>query len=115
MKEDRRRAASSGGRKESDNTCPICQEAVSETDKAVLVPCCHDFHNACIDTLTETCPECQQTVTQVKWNIKSDSEFESRDIASGGGLPFEDRHGTHLSHHVRRLHLPIPAIEMMST
>ena len=108
------------GRKESDNTCPICQEAVSETDKAVLVPCCHDFHKACIDTWTErknTCPECRQTVTQVKWNIKSDSEFESRDIA----VPAEE--GFHLRIAMAPISpttfavyiFPIPAIEMMST
>lgn len=71
------------GRKKSDNLCPICQESIIESEKAILVPCLHDFHKHCIDTWTETrntCPECRQVTAQVRWNVRSETEFESRDV-----------------------------------
>ena len=73
------------GREKSDNICPICEEEISPDDnnRAILVPCCHDFHKTCIDHWLrnrQTCPECRQIVLCVRRNVKSEKEFESRDL-----------------------------------
>lgn len=61
--------------------CSICFDKI--TDRAVLVPCLHEFDQQCANGWVKdhnTCPLCRQEVDQMLFNIKSDSEFESKCI-----------------------------------
>lgn len=109
------------GRQKTDNLCAICQESILASDKAILFPCLHDFHKDCIDTWTQsrnTCPECRQVAAQVRWNVRSESEFESREVP----VPPEE---PSLSLRIAMASMspstfavyifPIPAIELVTT
>lgn len=102
------------------NSCSICQEVIGDADKAVLVPCLHQFHKQCIDTWTQdhnTCPECRQVAASVRFNFRSGTEFETRDIP----VPSPDasvvmRIGlAQISPHTSVLYIfPIPAMTLVA-
>eukprot|EP00817_Percolomonadidae_sp_ATCC50343_P007346 CAMPEP_0117428452 /NCGR_PEP_ID=MMETSP0758-20121206/8152_1 /TAXON_ID=63605 /ORGANISM="Percolomonas cosmopolitus, Strain AE-1 (ATCC 50343)" /LENGTH=141 /DNA_ID=CAMNT_0005214807 /DNA_START=1371 /DNA_END=1796 /DNA_ORIENTATION=+ len=49
-------------------TCVICLEVVPETEKAMVTPCNHAFHEECLKRWMEEkleCPVCRETIPQI--------------------------------------------------
>lgn len=56
--------------------CPICLDEMR--DRAVVIPCCHDFDFRCINEWTSVnsnCPVCRTAMESIHHNIKSNTTF----------------------------------------
>lgn len=63
-------------------TCCICWEPIDVTSRAVLVPCGHRYHKACIDQWFTTsnarnCSYCRTAAVQTQFGFQADGTFRT--------------------------------------
>lgn len=67
--------------------CPICQEDVSPSSRAILDPCMHEFDRSCIAEWTKirnSCPVCRATYELYRFDIVSDQDFYYQVVGEEG-------------------------------
>lgn len=61
--------------------CIICQDKI--TDRAVIMPCMHEFDKSCIQqwfSRANKCPVCRATAIELYTDIKSDADWRVRPV-----------------------------------
>ena len=69
----------------STMTCSICLTVLQPKDRAVLLPCTHDFHYECIARWVQghsECSYCRIPILVIRHRILSDTCFEERAVGS---------------------------------
>ena len=100
-------------RKAVDDTCAICLEGMEgESSDALLDPCLHRFHFACVKSWSEvapTCPLCKASFRVILHDIRSDSDF-SRHVVAPRRSPVADAHFAE-----RMAHFPLAGVASPSS
>lgn len=70
----------------SEGVCSICLENMSSDERAVNIPCGHEFHYSCTSAWSSSghsdCSYCRQKISSIRYHILSDRLFDEDEVAA---------------------------------
>lgn len=68
--------------------CTICEQAITSTSRCVVVPCFHEFHLHCINSIIDSdevldkhCPTCNSCIHEIHFDINGPDSYSVKKVS----------------------------------